>query len=93
MRKITNEEFIKKAKNIYGDKYDYSLTDYKNIKSKVKIIYNDWIFEQKAEDHLLGKLCELRWDTERFTFESKKIHGDKYDYSKVNFINMKKLNN
>ena len=89
MRKITNEEFIKKAKNIYGDKYDYSLTDYKNIKSKVKIIYNDWIFEQKAEDHLLGKLCELRWDTERFIFESKKIHGDKYDYSKVNFINMK----
>jgi very-short-patch-repair endonuclease len=89
MRKITNDEFIKKAKDIYGDKYDYSLTNYQNIKSKVKIIYNGWIFEQKAEDHLLGKLCELRWDTERFIFESKKIHGDKYDYSMVKFINMK----
>ncbi len=89
MKRITNQEFIKKAKEIHGDKYDYSLTNYKNIKSKVKIIYNDWIFEQKAEDHLLGKLCELRWDTERFIFESKKIHGDKYDYSKVKFINMK----
>ena len=89
MRKITNDEFIKKAKEIYGDKYDYSLTNYQNIKSKVKIIYNGWIFEQKPEDHLLGKLCELRWDTERFIFESKKIHGDKYDYSKVKFVNMK----
>lgn len=89
MRKITNDEFIKKAKEIHGDKYDYSLTNYQNMKSKVKIIYNGWIFEQKAEDHLLGKLCELRWNTERFIFESKKIHGDKYDYSKVKFVNMK----
>lgn len=86
---MTNDEFIKKAKEIHGDKYDYSLTNYQNMKSKVKIIYNGWVFEQKAEDHLLGKLCELRWNTERFIFESKKIHSDKYDYSKVKFVNMK----
>lgn len=86
---MTNEEFISKSRDIHGNKYDYSLTNYVNMKSKVKIIYNDWVFEQKPEDHLLGKLCELRWNTERFIFESKKIHGNKYDYSKSEFVNMK----
>ena len=85
---MTNEDFISKSKEVWKDKYDYSLVEYKNIKTKIKIIYNDWIFLQKAEDHLLGKMCELRWDTNRFIFESKKIHGDEYDYSKTVFKNM-----
>ena len=85
---MTSDDFISKSKEIWGDKYDYSLVEYVNMKTKVKIIYKDWIFIQKAEDHLLGKMCELRWDTDRFVFESKKIHGDIYDYSKVVFKNM-----
>ena len=85
---MSNEDFISKSKEVWEDKYDYSLVEYKNMKTKIKIIYNDWIFLQKAEDHLLGKMCELRWDTNRFIFESKKIHGDDYDYSKTVFKNM-----
>lgn len=85
---MSNEDFISKSKEVWKDKYDYSLVEYKNMKTKIKIIYNDWIFLQKAEDHLLGKMCELRWDTNRFIFESKKIHGDDYDYSKTVFKNM-----
>jgi len=85
---MSNEDFISKSKEVWKDKYDYSLVEYKNIKTKIKIIYNDWIFLQNAEDHLLGKMCELRWDTNRFIFESKKIHGNDYDYSKVVFKNM-----
>jgi hypothetical protein len=88
MKRMTNEDFISKSKEVWKDKYDYSLVEYKNIKTKIKIIYNDWIFLQKAEDHLLGKMCELRWDTNRFIFESKKMHGDEYDYSKTVFKNM-----
>jgi very-short-patch-repair endonuclease len=89
MKKMTTEDFISKSMEVHGNKYDYSLVLYKNIKSKVKIVYNGWVFEQKAEDHLLGKLCELRWDTSRFIFESIKIHGNKYDYSKSVFKDMK----
>lgn len=85
---MSNEDFISKSKEIWNDKYDYSLVEYKNMKTKIKIIYNDWIFLQKAEDHILGKMCELRWDTERFIFESKKIHNNEYDYSKTVFKNM-----
>lgn len=88
MKRISNDDFIRKSKDIWGDKYDYSLAEYKNMKEKIKIIYKDWIFLQKAEDHILGKMCELRWDTDRFIFESKKIHGDEYDYSKTVFKNM-----
>lgn len=88
MKKLTTEEFIRKSIEKHGKKYDYSLTKYKNMKSKVKIIYNGWTFEQNAEDHLLGKLCELRYDNDRFIYESIKVHGNKYDYSKTEFKNM-----
>ena len=88
MKSLTNKEFIEKSIKVHGDKYDYSLVEYINMKTKVKIIYNGWTFEQKAEDHLLGKLCELRYDTARFIHESIKVHGNKYNYSKTVFINM-----
>jgi very-short-patch-repair endonuclease len=89
MNRLSTEEFILKSKEVWGDKYDYSLVEYKNMKSKVKINYNGWTFLQNAGDHLLGKCCELRWDTDRFIYESKKIHGNAYDYSNVVFKNMK----
>ena len=52
----TNEEFIKQAKEIHGNKYDYSLVDYKNSYTKVKIICPiHGIFEQKPYHHLNDK--------------------------------------
>ena len=44
----TTNQFVKEAKQIHGDKYDYSLVDYKNSKTKVKIICKkcNTIFEQ-----------------------------------------------
>ena len=38
MRKITTEEFIKKARLIHEIKYDYSFVDYTNCKTKIKIV-------------------------------------------------------
>ena len=37
-KKLTTEEFIEKAKKIHGDKYDYSLVEYKGTYNKVKIL-------------------------------------------------------
>ena len=34
----TTEQFIQECREIYGDKYDYSLVEYKNATTKVKII-------------------------------------------------------
>lgn len=60
-RYVTTEDFINKAKNIHRDKYDYDLVDYKNNRTKVKIIckkHNN-IFKQAPSEHLSGNGCPL----------------------------------
>ena len=52
------KNFEKKAKEIHGDKYDYSLVNYEKALKKVKIICpTHGIFEQKPSNHLLGQGC------------------------------------
>lgn len=38
MKKLTANEFIKQARNVHGDKYDYSKVEYVNSKTKICII-------------------------------------------------------
>jgi len=85
------KEFIDKAKKIYGDKFDYSKVNYVNSKTKVCIICPiHGEFWQRPYSHLSGEGCNLCskpvYDTESFITEAKKIYGDKYDYSKVIYI-------
>lgn len=57
-KKSTNDIFIKKSKSIHNDKYDYSLVDYKNNNTNVKIICGKHgIFEQLPFNHLKGCGC------------------------------------
>ena len=90
--KDTTVDFIQKAKNIYGDKYDYSEVDYVQSNKKVILICNQHgSFEVKPHRHLLGQQCPLctkekvRKDslhtTEYFIKKSKEFHGNLYDYS------------
>jgi hypothetical protein len=52
------DAFISKARNIHGDKYDYSLVDYKSAKSHVKIICRTHgEFLQVPNTHLSGSGC------------------------------------
>ncbi len=58
LRKLTTEEFIKKAKLTHGDKYDYSKVQYNNSQTKVTIICPiHGEFEQIPNDHLGGHGC------------------------------------
>ena len=97
-KKSTTEEFIEKARKIHGDKYDYSKVEYKSCKDKVCIVckkHGD--FWQTPSGHLSGKGCikcgfestiyKQRFTTEEFIEKARKIHGDKYDYSKVEYVN------
>jgi hypothetical protein len=86
MKPKSKELFIKQAKNAHGDLYDYSLVEYKNSKTKVKIICNKHgIFEQHPHHHIAGKKCYMCVGKNKtnsiFINECKKIHGDLYDYS------------
>lgn len=96
--RMGKEEFIKQARLIHGDKYDYSQVVYINNRTNIYIICHEkdilgnehggfWI---KPEKHLNRKQgcprCIGRYKTnEIFIAEARAIHGDKYDYSKVNY--------
>lgn len=91
----TSEIFIKEAKDIHGDLYDYSLTDYKKSSEKVKIICEEHgIFLQSPDNHLKGYKCNKclktkKLTTDEFIQKAIKKHGNKYDYSNANYINSK----
>ena len=58
MRKLTSEEFIERANIIHKNKYDYSLVNYINARTKVKIICPiHGVFSQSAGSHLHGCGC------------------------------------
>jgi very-short-patch-repair endonuclease len=82
--------FITEAKEIHGDKYDYSQVEYVNGNTKVKIICSiHGEFWQNPHNHLNGQGCPkcsgFYQTTEQFIEKARKIHGDKYDYSKTNY--------
>lgn len=95
-RRKTTAEFIDQARKIHGDKYDYSLVEYKKAHDLVKIICPEHgRFEQRAYSHLHGFGCakcggRFKSDTKYFIQKARKVHGDKYDYSLVEYSGNKK---
>ena len=58
MAKLTTEEFIKKAREVHGDRYDYSKVEYVNNQTKVCIICKKHgEFWQRASNHIAGRGC------------------------------------
>lgn len=57
-RRMTTEDFIEKATETHGDRYDYSMADYKSSHEKVTVICRlHGAFEQKAYRHIQGDGC------------------------------------
>ena len=78
-RVVTTESFIAEAKEIYGDRYDYSKVDYKNREHRVTIvcpIHGD--FQVYAREHLDGKGCPKCEKGEKFLLKLKEKFGDKF---------------
>ena len=101
-KKITNsKEFISKAKDLHGDKYDYSKVNYVNCSTKVCIICpkhgdfwtnpNNFIYRKTECPECAKEQQKARQSmtTKEFVEKAKKVHGDRYDYSKVNYVNSK----
>ena len=92
-RTSSKDEFIKKARKVHGDKYDYSKVGYVNDKTKVCIICpkdDHGEFWQRPSDHTRGQGCPKcggRYSptTEEWIVSARKVHGDKYEYTKVNY--------
>jgi very-short-patch-repair endonuclease len=96
-RKTNNlQNFIEKSNIIHNNKYDYSLVEYINAYTKIKIICPiHGIFEQTPASHLKGHNCfycykdSLKSEFDEFIKRSNEKHNHKYDYSKANYINKK----
>jgi hypothetical protein len=91
--KNDNEKFISKSIEVHGGKYDYSLVEYINNNTKVKIICNEHgIFEQRPNNHMRNQGCPYcggskQLTTEDFIRRSNEIHNYKYDYKLVKYNN------
>ena len=100
-KKLTTEEFIKKAKSVHGDKYDYSKTIYTMAKNKLIIICSKHgAFEQIANSHIKQKygcrkcgtincISKQSLNESDIIEKAKLIHGNKYNYSLVNYKGIK----
>jgi len=102
VKRKTTEQFIEEAVKVHGDKYNYSKVEYTNKRTKVIITCSiHGVFEQFPNDHLIGKGCKIcghekssnsqRSNTEEFIKRAVRIHGNKFDYSKSNYIDSKTI--
>jgi hypothetical protein len=99
-RRGDTESFIERARKIHGDEFDYSEAYYKNARDPVKIIHKSCgkILYVRPDNHVnkKTKCIHCRGEvankknthtSEVFTKQAQKIHGDKYDYSLVDYKN------
>ena len=93
----TKEEFIKKVKEIYGDKYGYTKVNNVNNATKVCIICPEHgEFWQTPNNHIQNHGCPTcgvknrneknTLTKEEFIKKAREKHIDKYDYSKVEYV-------
>ena len=116
-KRITTEEFINKAHELYGNLYDYSKTDCENRDEKGRVCIicqkldkngkEHGEFWQRPYSHLSGMKCKKCADeetgklnskkfaktTEQFIKEATEVHGNKYSYENVNYVNSHTLVN
>lgn len=97
--KLAKQTFVQKANIVHNNGYDYSVIEYINCYTPITIIHKKCgnRFRQTPSNHLHGCGCpicgikeghdKLTSTTNQFIEKSMRIHGNKYDYSKVNYIN------
>jgi very-short-patch-repair endonuclease len=94
-KRLTTEEYIKRARSIHGNEYDYSLVKFKNSSTKIKIKCSiHGVFEVLPQSHAntngkgakCGKCKGFNKTIAEYETQAKKIHGNKYDYSKAKYV-------
>jgi hypothetical protein len=77
INKRSSQDFIEEGKDVWGEKYDYSLVEYKGSLSEVKIILDGFIYSQRASSHLQGISPEFRKLKEHSDLENSDMIGEK----------------
>ena len=94
-KKLTKQQFIEESIKAHGNKYDYSLVEYKNTEEKVKIICPvHGVFEQSPKKHKKGQGCpkctkgRKNKTFEEFVKEANQVHNNKYNYFNDCWLNV-----
>jgi hypothetical protein len=93
-KRVTTEDFIKRAREVHYDRYSYEKTIYVAATTKVVIICPEHgEFKQKPAGHCSGRGCHECGGNKPITLEkfidrANKIHNSYYDYSHVKFKNV-----
>ena len=96
--RMTTDKIVKRFIEAHGDKYIYDNVNYISPRDKVEIICKKHgSFLQLPYSHLQGCGCpkcgletlskRFTKTTEKFITETKNVHGNLYDYSKVDYKN------
>lgn len=98
--KLTQQDFVLRAKQVHGNYYDYSQSFYIDYHTKVNIICpKHGTFSQEPSAHLSGQKCKLcAYGLLSQSNQKKKlqviqdfikVHGNRFDYSQINYTNNK----
>lgn len=93
MRKLSTKEFIIKARNIHGSKYDYSLSKYTKSSEEISIICpKHGVFKQTPCNHLQGRGCKycagnIKNTKEEFIKKANEMHSNKFSYENSKYTN------
>lgn len=91
-KRLTNEEFIEKAKRVHGDRFIYLEDTYTKSSVPIKVICPEHgLFNQIAGDHLRGFGCSAcsgkrRLTTEQFIEKANDVHSNRYSYEKTEYV-------
>lgn len=97
LKKLTTDAFVERACSLHGDRYDYSRVNYVSMNVPVEIVCSKHgPFFQSPNNHLKGHGCSLctrvdgrKLPVSTFLEKARDVHGDKYDYSQVVYVNSK----
>lgn len=92
-KRINTSEYIQRALIKWGEMYSYDKTVYSNNHTKIVVTcakHGDYTVSPR--EHIKRGACPYCRDTgildkEEFLDKAHQVHGNKYDYSKVEFIN------
>lgn len=89
---VTPQEYLARAQKVHGGKYQYDTSTLCSANGQATIFcLLHGAFQQRLANHLLGAGCPqcagkgVDW-VERF----RSVHGDRYDYSRVQYTDYKK---
>ncbi len=99
IKKVKQQEFVRKAQAIHGDLYDYTRTVYELARNNVEIYCKKCskVFSQTPDSHINAACgcpyCSLERriksqakSSEKFFDECKELHGNSFDYSRTEYV-------